>query len=302
MTGTDSISQVQVQTYEGDLKLRVQQMESRLSGCVSQDNFIGETLNLPYLGRASSREKVGRGTQTRQGNIQFTNRRVFSRTFTATEYVDRKDIAKVIVEPRGRIADAIVAEFYRVKDRRIVRAFEADVEVGKNGESVAKFDQNNIVDGSSKELDVELLRQCKRTLDRNDCDDMGRYIVMTSAQYYALLGDPNFTSTDFNPSYPLANGMGTAPYYLGFYLLRVEDVSVPLPRTTPNNQAGVRSCYFWQDRGMVYATDEANTIIRVEERNDLEYTWQVYGEMSGEAARVEEEMVGKLLVSEPAQA
>ena len=136
------------------------------------------------------------------------------------------------------------------------------------------------------------MTQAKRILDDNEADEDDRYFICHPEQIEQLLNDERFSSTDYNRDSVLYEGK--ALMYLGFTIKTVAPKSVPLPKTGNN-----RTNYFFQRKGIVYARN-ATTEVRLQERPDLDNLWQIWGEMNGDAVRVEEELVGRMICQEAA--
>jgi hypothetical protein len=128
-------------------------------------------------------------------------------------------------------------------------------------------------------LTIAKLLTCKQLLDDGEVDpSRQRYFVTNPYNINQLLNTTEVKSSDYNTVKALA--MGQIDTFMGFKFLMSTRLSAD------DTDTGATKCYaFAQDAIVLAISEEPN--VRISERDDKNYSTQVYVEMSIGATRVE---------------
>ena len=131
-------------------------------------------------------------------------------------------------------------------------------------------------------------------MNAQDVDpDEEKFFVVGSAQVAAMLGITSITSADFNSVKTLVEGEVAS--FMGFKFIRSER----LPLNRVNASSNERSCFAYV-KSAIGLSVGMDIETRVSEREDKNYSTQVYAQMSFGATRIEEEKIVEILCDEDA--
>ena len=275
-----------IKTYEENVRLVAQQKESVLRSCVMEEPMEGELHFFDSYGTAEMAPIESRFQSTGRTPIPHERRMVGSTPYFFNEFVDPRDIKRILTDPSRRYTQVAAAASNRQIDNIIIAAFETTVYLGKEGTGgTVDFDTNNTIAAGTAGLTVSKLIEAKMLLDDYEVEDEDRFITVTPTALGTLLEETRATSKDFAAVQALV--YGEVDQFMGFTFKRCA-------RPGLKTSATVHTCYFWQKMGMGLAVAEEPTG-RVDQRPDLSYATQVWLDLDMGAVRLEEARVGKIL-------
>ena len=285
------------QRYRAALDLLAQQKESRLMGAVMVETGAGKTHWFDAIGTAAAQQIVGRYQDTPNNDIVHQRTRCNLAGYNFGKMLDSIDEAQTLHDPKGRYAEAGNAAMNRSKDSVIISAFFADALRGEAGGTTVTFPAANQVavnswaygSGSGNSgLTISKLISAKQLLLAGEVDpDEGLFCGVSSKQMANLLATTAVTSADYNSVKALVEGRVNT--FMGFQFIHSERLS------TDSNS--YRRVPVWAKSGMGMAVGK-DVRVKVSERDDKNYNWQVYYEMYLGAARLEDAKVVEIKCAE----
>lgn len=289
---TNNIDTAFVRQFGDEVIHLAQQDESRLIGTVKRKSITGDRHYFDRLGPVEVMKKVGRAQPTVLQDPDHSRRIVKIEDFVGTQSLDKQDELRMLIDPKSDYAKSLAAGMGRQWDKTIIAAATGVAEASTTSdltESNVSLPAGNIIDEdfgtADSNLTIAKLIEAKRLLDSNEVGSAERrYCVVTASQLAALLNTTQVTSADFNTVRALV--AGELNTFLGFDFIRTELLE--------NQSEGFRQvlCYTESAIGMAMA-DEMT--VRISERPDLNYIWQVHSASTFGAVRIEEE---KMIVIE----
>lgn len=285
---SNQITTAMVQQYHSNVTLLSQQKQSRLQRAVRVEPIHAEFSYYDQIGPVEAQPRGGRHSDTPLMETPHARRRVTACPYNWADLIDTPDRLRILYEPTGPYAQNAVMAFNRAKDKVIIDAAFADANAGKSGEITVAFPATQEVDlGAGLTLDA--LIKTRELFWKNEVDEtLPLYMAVTSFQLGELLRTTEVQSADYNSVKALVQGEINT--FMGFEFIRVE----MLPW-----EGGVRSCLAWAKDGLLLAMAE-DIKVKVSERDDKNYSTQVYVEMDLGATRMEEVKVVKVKCAEAA--
>lgn len=299
-----------IDAWARNVTLLAQQMESTLQGSVyAGDGAVppGSEKSIDIVDAADGEEMVGSPPRYGPtGNIgTFEGRRwIERRTFRWPKLVDRHDQLQTLHQLNNvyaRLASAAQARFI---DRVIignagitVTAFTdlrggllGAVQQGNDTRVLQAFPVGQILADAAQNLTKQKIIEARKLLEVNDYDSALHgplYFAYHAEQLEALLSDPDLTSQDYVSVRSLMTGQAV-PGLMGFEWRRCN--RLPKVGTVRRNVA-------WAKNAVEYATWESQ-LQRLTERDDLNYTPQLYLECVYGASRGDDKLVVAIDVDE----
>ena len=214
-------------------------------------------------------------------NIAHTNVTAFLEDWTAPEYTDIFDQAKVNFDERQELAQVVGGAISRRMDQLIIDAADA----GANATQVPT------AVGATTGLNVDKLRRAKRLLDQKGVPSEDRFFLHSAIALEQLLGETEATSADYNTVRALVNGQVDS--FLGFKFIVIEDrAEAGLPITGGN----IRTCFAYHKQaiGLAVGIDIRTEIDRIPEKT----SWLINGIFSAGAVGIDDEGIYEVLVDE----
>lgn len=275
-----------IQQYSKDLMFALQQKGSRLENAVRKASINAEYEYFDEVGAATAAEITTRHADTVLSNTPHSRRRVGSSWYAYADMVDTFDQVRVNHDFRKSYAQAAAWALGRQKDELIIDAAFGTAYTGKTGSTSVTFPSANEITLSSG-ITIAGLREAKYMLDSKDNDpDEERYIALTAYQMKELLETTEITSSDYNTVKALVHG--EVDSFLGFKFIQTELL---------DTASSVRSCIAWVKSGILLATAR-DVRVKISERADKNYGWQVYADVMIGATRMNENKVLKLKCTE----
>lgn len=285
-----TITENMVKSYASNLYLRAAQIRSLFESAVRVEmNVVGRMKSFDRLDSLEAEEDTTRHGDTPLHDI--THDRVWAvlRDWIASPMIDDEDKLKMIIDPTSEYVERVAQAMNRVKDDRIIAAFNATVTTGENFDGSSAFDTTNyrIASGSTG-LTPTKLRQTMEKLRAGDVQaEEEFYFACAPKQIYTdLMNFPELTSADYNTIRTLVEGKIGA--FMGFKFIMSNRLAA---------SSGDRLAYGWAKSGMglAIAKDKSTDIVR---RADKKNNAQIICKMSLGAVRIEQAKVVQVLCTE----
>ena len=281
------IAEQHIMQFTNNVELLLQQRQSRLMGKTGTGNYTGNAAQVVLqYGALEMAENTNWTGDTPITNADHQQRWVLPTDKELGLMIAKENEIRMLVDPKSPYADIVRAAYARAYDKAILAAAFADAKTGPyNAMTDTPFPATQQIDAATatSKLTVDKLNQAREMLDAAEVEDFDtRYIICTAQQISNLLEDQKVTSTDYNTVKALVNG--EVNQYLGFEFIRCEN----LPLT-----AKTRSCIAYAKSGLHVGIWNALDV-RVDQRPDKKYTWQIYAKATLGATRTQEKKVIKI--------
>lgn len=285
-----------VQEYKANVQLLLQQRGSILRPFVSSDTYNGKAAKIvDQFGQVTAIPRVGRHGDTPMADTPQT-----ARWLTPVDYevpadlIDTVDKLRLIIDPMSAYAQAQAYAIGRAQDDSIIASHFGAALTGENGTTSTSFDSGNqiavSVGGANSGLNVAKLIAARTKLMANQVDLRNEpvHIAITSKQHANLLAEIQIISKEYNETPVLVNGM--VERFLGFNFHVCERLVT--------SSASTRRCPVWVPSGL-HLGEWAPLEVKISERPDKRYSWQVYTTATFNSTRVEEGKCVEILCYEP---
>lgn len=288
-----TISEVYIETFERNVRQLAQQSDSRLRMCVTERAEQSEKHNWERLAPSLARAKTSARMATpmggdQDGGVGNTDGLVWSRrvsiaeTWDSGEVYEAEDPVQMLIDPQSAITVNLAMNLRRAIDDIIITAATGLATIG-DGTTVALPVDQVIGDGSG-EITLDTILEVGETFHANDVDpDETKYWILGPKQWRKLMQLLEITSSDFMGGHALATGV--LPNTAGFTFIHSNRLNVPSADEL-DNLAFTRKAL-----GLHVSQDIK---VKVAERADLSFAWQVYGVWTMGCVRVEDEHMVKV--------
>lgn len=233
---------------------KAQQMDSRLAGAVTSDNFTGKRKQYNELSIGSMTEITERKGDTPDGDSTGIKYWIYRRRFEFVKVWDEDDqlnLGAIILPTSDEMKSAVMAE-NRTRDDVIISAFDATRNIGENGTDTEAFDTafsiavNYVASGSpaNSGLTMDKLRAIARIMNEAEVPENDRFLAYGARQLDDMLATVQATSRDYSDLMSLKDGK--IEYFMGFKWVQTQ-------RLPYNSGTDVRTLFAWQKDGMKHA-------------------------------------------------
>lgn len=283
------ITEAFVQQYNSTVSLVSQQKQSRLEPAVRVEAIRGTREAFDSIGTVEAQPRGGRHADTPQMDTPHMRRWVTAAPYNWADLVDKPDRLRMLYDPTSPYVQNAVMAFNRAKDKILINAAFAPAWTGEHGDIQKAFPTGNIIAHGDTGLTIEKLIQARGMLWRNEVDESEPlFVAVTSFQLEDMLNNTKVQSADYNTIKALVRGEINS--FMGFTFIRTEQLE---------KEGAVRKCIVWSKPGLLLAKAEDITT-KISERDDKNYSTQVYAEMDLGAVRMEDEKVLQLQCKEGA--
>lgn len=292
-----------------------QQKGSRLRPAVRQESQVGESAFYDRIGASAAVKKTSRHSDTPRIDVPHSRRRVTLEDYVWADLIDKEDRIRLLMDPDSEYSQSAMWAMGRAMDDEIILASLGNAFGGRSGGTIVahpnsqKLVASDGVAAGGVNLNVLTLRRAKQKLDEADVDpSIRRYIAVTASQINSLLGETEVTSSDFNTIRALVRG--EVDQYMGFTFIRTERLARPSANITfalPDGSVGAgagtlvaataRNCFAWAEDGLLLSVGR-DMMARISERDDKNFSTQVFASMGIGSTRMEEEKVVQISVNE----
>lgn len=300
------ITEAFVQQYASNIYVLAQQKGSILRPYTRKETVQGKAKAFDRIGSKTASVRTTRHADTPQTDTPHSKRWVYMVDYHDGDLLDDMDKIRLLNDPSSEYMMAIVWALGRAADDEIIAASDATVVTDEDQGGTASLGDGQYevaIDGSggSANMNVELLRRIKRNFGANEIKGVQLHIAITSSQLYALLGQTEVTSSDYNAVKALVQG--EVDTFMGFKFHEIErldtvaageitdaDLADGSVGDGASDAVGFRKIIAWAQDGLISAVG-SEIKGRISERDDKCYSVQTYGSMSFGAVRMEEEKV-----------
>jgi len=296
---SENIPQLFVSQFSTNLQLRLQQMESKLRGRVTEGNHKGSRMASPvqYLTAMQMKQPAGRFAPKNHQDPSFTRYWVMPQDKENDVLIDSFDELKTIIDPKSQYVSSVSSACGRAWDDAIIAAAFAPSTIGTDANSLTteSFDTSrfqiaaNFGSSSAVGLTVSKLIEARRVFRHNhvDLESDPVTLIIGSQQEADLLNQVQIVSTEFNDRPVLVDGRVTR--FLGFDIVVSERLSY---------SSGVRNLIAFTKSGM-YLGMWKDITNRISIRNDLSgEPYDLYTSISFGATRLEQGRVLQIQVAD----
>jgi len=285
-----------VDQFKANILLLSQQKESVLRQVCRMEDVTGDTMYVERIGATEAQLISSRHGDTPQIDTPHSRRKLTLADYNWADLIDNVDRLKMLIDPQSTYAQNAVMAFNRSIDDVIITALGGAAYGGHaGGTTINNYDSGECrlvesdgtiatagsdwSDTTETALTIAKLLTCKQLLDDAEIDEARqRYFVTNPYNINQLLNTTEVKSSDYNTVKALAQGH--IDTFMGFKFLKSTRL------VADDTDTGATKCYAFAQDAIVLAISEEPTV-RISERDDKNYSTQVYVEMSLGATRVE---------------
>lgn len=289
-----------IQSYHNDFEVKFQQNGSRLMPYVTVRPQFSKTDYHDRIGTVTFAEKTTRHAPTVLEEAEHTRIAVTMRDFRNAIPFDSEDKIRMgLRDPRNAYAETQAKALGQKFDSVVIAAATGTTYTGESGGTAETYTAatygvavNAVAPGATpadSNLTIEKLIQARSKLFINEAVSDGEPLVcvVTQSQLDALLRTTEVTNSDYNAVKALVTGQ--VDTFMGFKFIRTQLLS--------KDSNNVRTCLAFPKSGIIVGmADERQT--KIDQRTDLNYTWQVWTQGTFGAARTWREKVVSIACDE----
>lgn len=264
-----------VEQYKANILMLSQQKGSKLRNTVRSEMVTGKNAFFERIGAVDMTDAVSRHDDTPQIDTPHSRRRVSLITSRWADLIDDADKVRMLIDPTSPYATNASWSAGRKMDARIVEALFGNAYAGEAGATTVALPSAQKVAAASAGLTIAKLRTARTILGEADVDMENLTCAINPAGLEDLLATTEITSSDFNTVKALVAGQ--VDTFLGFKFV-----------VTTQMTAGKAGVYA---KNAVVLAVGAEPRVRISERDDKNYSTQVFVQMDIGATRVEDEGV-----------
>lgn len=286
-----TIDKAHIYTFEANVRHLAQQVDARIRPYVQEKQKGTAKDHFPRTAARGTMATKTAGNQVATSTVienQVYSNRVVSPVIRQTaEYIEKEDIARVLIDPKAAVAQSIAAQCRRTIDKLIITAADAAA-LDEAGGSNA-FPAGQDLGGTTQAFDFDLVTQVAEKFMANDIDpDTRKVFLVGPNEVRKMLAMDEATNSDYVNSKALAS-RGFVDSWMGFTWVMTNQLAVP--------DTSQRYLLAFTDRALGLLV-EHDIQIRVDELPTQSYDWQIYAELSMGCVRVEDEQIVRIKVLE----
>lgn len=274
-----TIDNAYVQTFERNVRHLAQQSVTRLRGKVMEVSTSSEKHNWDRLAAGAATQKTSARTATPTSDLGWDRRASLAQTFHTGETFEQEDPVQMLIDPNSSITQNQALVMKRTVDDIIITAATGDA---MDGDGVAvPFPAGQKIGDGTGVITLDTVLETQQKFLENDIDnDEPKCMVIGPVQQRKLMQLMEVTSGDYQNAKALATGV--LPNWMGFDWIVSTRLLAPA--------GGQLSCLAFSKKaiGMQVNKDIA---MRIAERPDLSFAWQIYAHLTMGAVRVEDEHI-----------
>lgn len=286
----ETIDRHHVLQFTTNVELLLQQKQPLLAGKTGEGNYTGKAAQVVLQFGETEMQPLLQAdwkSDTTWSDVEHFQRWVLPSDFAVSLPVTRQDQIRMIANPQSPYAESIRAAYARKHDDLIIAAATGDAKTGPYDNMAATplpGTQKLLAGGTG--LTIEKLILAREYLDAAEVDPgEPRYIAVTARQVSNLLNTTEVKSADYNTVKALAQGQLNT--FCGFEFVRTERLL----------KAAERTCFAWVKSGL-HVGKWDDLVVKMDERADKNYVWQVYARATLGATRTQEKKVVQIDCSE----
>jgi hypothetical protein len=277
------ITTAMVKQYSGNVEYLVQQKGSRLRESVDVETGIrGKEAFFDQIGVAPAPTmRTTRHADTPLMETPHARRRCVIYPYDWADLIDDPDKIRTLIDPQSAYAKAAAWAMSAAMDDVIIAAANGTAYTGVDGGTGVALPSAQKIAVGSAGLTIAKLRSAKEILDAAEVDpEEPRFVWLSAKQVTNLLATTEVTSSDYNTVKALVQGEINT--FLGFKFIRTERLGLVTTLT--------RAVIAMAKGGVKLAVGE-DIKGKITERDDKNYSTQVWYHMDIGATRMQEEKV-----------
>lgn len=248
----------------------------------------GDAAYIDKLGSVTAQPATTRHGDTPLTDTPHSRRKVSLTPYKHADLVDKADQIRTLNDPTNPYMIAFGRAFGRAIDDSVITAAFGTAKTGVAGGTSTSFDTGDFQFGTGSALTIAKLAQANRVLRENENDpEEGFYFACSQNQIEDMLTDGTASSADYNSVRLLMTGQ--IDTFLGFTWVPTERLAV--------NGSSERRCIAWAKNSLALAIGEEPSG-RISERDDKNYSTQVFMSMDIGATRMDETGVVEIQCTE----
>lgn len=283
-----NVTEAFVAQFGDNVILLSQQKGSFLRSYVrTKDGVVGKRTSFERIGATSMQKRTSRHSDTPLVDTPHSRRWANVEDYDWADLIDNPDEVKMLVSLESPYAQNAAFAAGRTIDDVVIAAALGTAVTGEEAAGTQTLPSGQKVAASATGLTLAKIRSAHKILNKNDVLAEDRFAVINAESLDDLLGDSTITSGDFNSVRLLMQG--DIKSFMGNTWLRTERLT--------KDANGDRANIFYQKMGVGLAVQrEPNT--RISERDDKNYSTQVYISLGLGAVRIEDATVVEVAVVE----
>jgi hypothetical protein len=287
-----SIDTAFIQSYHNDFEVKFQQNGSRLMPYVTVRPQYSKTDFYDRIGTVSFAEKTTRHAPTALEEAEHTRIAVSMRDYRNALPFDTEDKIRMgLRDPRNAYAETQAKALGQKFDSVVIAAATGTTYTGETGGTAETYSAttygiavNAVAPGNApanSNLTIEKLIQAKSKfgVQESVMDGEPLVCVVTQSQIDSLLRTTETTSADYNTVKALVSG--AIDSFMGFKFVRTQLLA---------KSGNIRTCLCFPKSGIVVGMADQR-VTKIDQRPDLNYTWQVWTQGTFGATRTWREKV-----------
>ena len=266
------ITTAMVEQYKSNVLMLSQQKGSKLRGTVRTELVTGKNAYFERIGAVDMVDSTSRHDDTPQIDTPHSRRRVSLTTSRWADLIDDADKVRTLIDPQSPYAMNAAWAAGRKMDAVIVAALFGNAFSGVSGGTTVALPSAQKVAAASAALTIAKLRSAREILLTADVDMENVTCCINPAGLTDLLATTEITSSDYNTVKALVQGV--IDTFLGFKFVVTNQMTAL--------KAGVYA------KNAVALAIGAEPRVRISERDDKNYSTQVFVQMDIGATRVED--------------
>jgi len=270
------------QQKDSRFMMAVDSMRSTGEGAQAVQNLApGDMAALTAPTYAGALNDDGWYGDTEWDQAEHFQRWVYPSAFKRALPVHRNNLVQSLTDPKSAYAENIVNAFNRKKDDIIIAAALGNAKQGPydNQADIALPTGQKIAAGGTGLL-LSKVEDAWGRLMAAECDEDEMWLAVNAKGMSQLKAQDQVVSADYNTN-RILSGTGKVDTWNGFKLIQTE--RLPIATNVVSGfafTAGALKLALWRDLE-----------VRVDERSDKNYTWQIYGDTLLGAVRAEDSRV-----------
>lgn len=299
-----TVSVAFTEQYSALLYVLSQQKGSKFRNLVRNET-VSNSRNAYFerLGLATAQKITTRHGDTPLNEIPHSRRRLTPEDYNTATLLDTADQLKMLIDPKSPYANAQAMELGRIIDDVVVEAMLGSVSTGQSGGTEVAFkDDSRSINGdgtvttlgtlasSGTETDITLAKilTMMNLFNEEDVDpDIPKNWAVSPREIQVMLDITEIGSADFNTVKALA--AGRVETFSGFNFFWTNRLPLDVA------SEATRRTIAWAQDGVILGTAQ-NITSKISERDDKNYSVQVYAEQSLGAIRLEGAKVHEALM------
>ena len=283
------ITTAHVRQFERGITHLAEQKESRMRMAVRMSRISGDRSYIDQVGSVTASPLTSRHADTPLIDTPHSRRQITITPYKHADLVDKADQIRTLNDPTNAYVTAFGRAFGRAIDDVIIASAFASANTGVDGSTAVAFPGGDFqLAAGGTGLTLAKIIAANKVLRENENDRAdGFFLAVSQEQIEDVLTDPTITSADYNSVRLLMTG--EINQFMGFKWIESERLLL--------DGASARRCIAWARNSLALGLGEEPNG-RISERDDKNYSTQVFYSMDIGASRMDETGVVEVLCAE----